>query len=387
MKAGYRLAMKHFLPLLATALIPACLLAACETVPNGAAPMAAFETGVTPMTSAALDTSKVLTRISFGSCLNETKDQEIWNTVAAENSDLFLFLGDNIYGDTYRSDPRWTDPTMPKMRQSYNTLAAVPEFADFRAKTPLLTTWDDHDYGGNDAGAYYPFKHLAEDMFLDAWAVPSDDERRSRDGLHTSKIVGPVGQRVQIIMLDTRFFRTDLQATDERNAAGKERYVPLEGGHGTMLGQDQWDWLAGELEKPADLRLLVSSIQVHADGHGWEAWRTMPAERQKLYDIIDDSGAQGVVILSGDRHAGSIYRRDDIADYPIYEVTASSLNLPQSTWRAESGNFSVEDGPYRLHSMQYEVNYGLIDVDWDKRQASLKVVSPKGGDFVNIFEF
>jgi alkaline phosphatase D len=319
--------------------------------------------------------------------LNETKEQDIWNTIAADNPDLFLFIGDNIYGDAYRSDPRWPDPAMPKMRESYNTLAAVPEFAEFRAQTPLLTTWDDHDYGANDGGAYYPFKELAERMYLDAWDVPQNDERRKRAGIHTSKIIGPEGERVQIILLDTRYFRTELQATDERGAPGKERYVPLQGTHGTMLGEAQWDWLQGELKKPADLRLLVSSIQVHADGHGWEAWRTMPAERQKLYDLINESGATGVVILSGDRHSGSIYRRDDVADYPIYEVTASSLNLPSAVWRAESGDTSVEAGPNRLHPMQYEANYGLINVDWESRKAELKVVSPQGGDFVEIVDF
>jgi alkaline phosphatase D len=355
--------------------------------PKPASSAKPIATDVTPMTAAALDSSKSLTRIAFGSCLNETKEQDIWNTIAADNPDLFLFIGDNIYGDAYRSDPRWPDPAMPKMRESYNTLAAVPEFAEFRAQTPLLTTWDDHDYGANDGGAYYPFKELAERMYLDAWDVPQNDERRKRAGIHTSKIIGPEGERVQIILLDTRYFRTELQATDERGAPGKERYVPLQGTHGTMLGEAQWDWLQGELKKPADLRLLVSSIQVHADGHGWEAWRTMPAERQKLYDLINESGATGVVILSGDRHSGSIYRRDDVADYPIYEVTASSLNLPSAVWRAESGDTSVEAGPNRLHPMQYEANYGLINVDWESRKAELKVVSPQGGDFVEIVDF
>lgn len=374
--------MKKLLPLLASA----TLLAACQTAPSLSA-ADVMETGVTPMSSAKLDTSKALTRIAFGSCLNETKEQTIWNTIAAEDPDLFLFIGDNVYGDTYRSDPRWPDPTMPKMRASYNTLAAVPEFANFRAQTPLLTTWDDHDYGANDGGAYYPFKKLAEQMYLDAWDVPATDERRRRDGIHTSKIIGPEGQRVQIILLDTRYFRTNLQTTDKRNVPGKERYVPMEGAFGTMLGEAQWDWLAEELEKPADLRLLVSSIQVHADGHGWEAWRTMPAERQKLYDTIKASGAEDVVILSGDRHSGSIYRRDDVVDYPLYEVTSSSLNLPASVWRAQSGETRMEEGPHRLYVMQFEVNYGLIDVDWTARKAQLKVVSPKGGDFVQTVNF
>lgn len=339
------------------------------------------------MSSAALDMSAPLTRIAFGSCLNETKEQDIWNTIAATDPDIFLFTGDNIYGDAYRSDPVALDPTMPKMRKSYNTLAGVPEFAAFRAETPILTTWDDHDYGANDGGAYYPFRKMAEAMYLDAWDVPSTDERRTRDGVHTSKIIGPAGQRVQIIMLDTRSFRTDLQQTDERNAPGKERYVPLEGGFGTMLGDTQWSWLEGELQKPADLRLVVSSIQVIADGHGWEAWRTMPAEREKLYSVIKQSGAEGVVLVSGDRHAGSIYRRDDVLDYPLYEVTASSLNLPASRWREQSGETSVEAGPYRLHTMQFDVNYGLVDVDWAARKAELKVVSPNGETFLNTFDF
>lgn len=378
--------MKNLLLLASAAL----LFSACGSYPTALSPTSTakvVETGVTPMTSAPLDMSAPLSRIAFGSCLNEYEDQSIWNKVAAENPDIFLFTGDNIYGDTYRSDPRWPDPTMPKMRDSYNQLASVPEFASFRQDVPLLTTWDDHDYGANDGGAYYPFKDLAEQMFLDAWDVPADDERRQRDGIHTSKIIGPEGQRVQIIMLDTRFFRTDLQATDERNAPGKERYVPMEGAHGTMLGEAQWDWLAGELQKPADLRLIVSSIQVIADGHGWEAWRTMPAEREKFYNLLDKSGAEGIVLISGDRHSGSIYRRDDVLDYPLYEVTASSLNLPASRWRAESGETRVEDGPYRLHTMQFEVNYGLIDVNWESRTAELQVVSPTGGTFRNQFDF
>ena len=351
-----------------------------DAVPSGT-------TGVTPMPSAPLDLSAPLTRIAFGSCLNETEDQSIWRTLAAEKPDLFLFTGDNVYGDAYRSDPRWTDPMMPKMVSSYNKLAQSADFAAFRAQTPLMATWDDHDYGGNDAGAYYPFKRRAETMFLDAWNVPAGDARRARDGVYSSTTVGPDGQRVQIILLDTRYFRTDLQATDKRNAPGKERYVPMENANGTMLGEAQWAWLEDELRKPADLRLLVSSIQVHADGHGWEAWATMPAEREKLYRVIRDTGAEGVVLISGDRHAGSIYRRDDVADYPLYEVTASSLNLPASKWRAQSGETRVEDGPHRLHTMQFDVNYGLIDVDWASRSAELQVVSPGGETFRNRFEF
>jgi len=235
---------------------------------------------ITPMPSKALP--KTLSRIAFGSCLSEKEDQSIWTTIAAENPDAFIFMGDNVYGDAYRSNPLFSDPKMPKMRGAYNELAASSHFANFRAQVPVLPIWDDHDFGANDGGADYLFKDQAKELFLEAWAVPQNDVRRKREGVYTSKIIGEIGQRVQIIMLDTRSFRTYLQATDKRNEPGKERYVPLENGAGTMLGEAQWNWLQGELKKPADLRLLVSSIQVIADGHGWEAWRTMPAEREKL---------------------------------------------------------------------------------------------------------
>jgi alkaline phosphatase D len=113
----------------------------------------------------------------------------------------------------------------------------------------------------------------------------------------------------------------------------------------------------------------------------------MPHERDKLYAMIDDTDANDVVLLSGDRHAASIYRRNDVVDYPLYEITSSSLNVPQSTWREESGNTYVEPGPHRLHTMQYKPNYGLIDIDWDTRKVTLTVAAPDDVDFVNSFDF
>ena len=340
---------------------------------------------VTPMPSKALP--KTLSRIAFGSCLSEKEDQSIWTTIAAENPDAFIFMGDNIYGDAYRSDPLFSEPTMPKMRSSYNKLAGSAPFANFRAQVPVIPIWDDHDYGANDGGADYLFKDQAKELFLEAWAVPQNDIRRKRDGVYTSKMIGEAGQRVQIILLDTRSFRTYLQATDKRNEPGKERYVPLESGAGTMLGDAQWKWLQGELKKPADLRLLVSSIQVIADGHGWEAWRTMPAEREKLYNMITETGANDVVMLSGDRHAGAFYKREGVAPYTLHEFTSSSLNLPASKWRAESGETRIEDGPFRTTTMQFDVNYGIMDIDWTARQAKVRLVSPGSDSFVETVNF
>lgn len=107
----------------------------------------------------------------------------------------------------------------------------------------------------------------------------------------------------------------------------------------TMLGEEQWHWLEGVLRQPADVRLVLSSIQLAVAGHGWERWGLFPTELQRFYTLIDTTHAAGVVILSGDRHIGAIYRAVDgaahltngVADgpyaipYPIYEITASAL--------------------------------------------------------------
>jgi alkaline phosphatase D len=184
-------------------------------------------------------------------------------------------------------------------------------------------------------------------------------------------VFGPEGQRVQIILLDTRYFRSDLTPTPQRGAEGMERYIPSEDPEQTMLGAAQWAWLEEQLREPADVRLLVSSIQVHADGHGWEAWRTMPLERERLYGLIEETGANGVVIVSGDRHSSGLYVRDDVAGYPLYEITSSSLNM---SFRDENN----EPGPHRIGDMYAPVNYGVIALDWEAGALALQIKDEAG---------
>ena len=53
----------------------------------------------------------------------------------------------------------------------------------------------------------------------------------------TARPLAPSGQRTQVILLDTRFFGSSLKPTDQRNAAGRERYLPDEDPGKTMLAQ------------------------------------------------------------------------------------------------------------------------------------------------------
>lgn len=316
-----------------------------------------------------LDKGKTLRRIGFGSCADQTKSQAIWTTLLNADPDAFVFMGDNVYGDV-------TSPDLRELIGAYNDLSASRPFTRFADDVPVLPIWDDHDYGLNDGGADFEYRELSGQIFLSFWDVDGDDPRRSHDGLYRSFIAGDEGMRVQIILLDTRSFRSPWKKTDKRNAPGKERYVPDDDPSKTMLGAAQWQWLEEELKYPADLRIIVSSIQVIADGHGWERWGNLPRERAKLFETIKTSGADGVVLLSGDRHMGGLYKYDDGLRYPIYEVTSSSLNLPL---RGMLGKIDrIEEGPYRLQDPYFDANFGMIEIDWEVRAVQMQLRNEAG---------
>src|SRR5262245_38280903 len=105
-------------------------------------------------TSAAYAGEQPLRRIAFGSCAHQQDPQPIWEAIVAAKPDLFLLLGDNIYHDVHRTPEakKWT------IEEKYALQASVPGFKKLKALCPVIGTWDDHDYGLNDAGAEYPHK-------------------------------------------------------------------------------------------------------------------------------------------------------------------------------------------------------------------------------------
>jgi alkaline phosphatase D len=308
-------------------------------------------------------TDGALRRIAFGSCIDQTKPQPIWETVLADEPDLFIFGGDNVYA----SDQPWS---AAKLAQAYAQQDEVPGLVRLRETVPHLAIWDDHDFGLNDGGAEFGHKNGSKAAFLRFWQIHGDDPRRSREGLYYSAMFGTESQRVQVILLDTRWFRSALKPSDDRGKPGKERYLPDPDPAKTMLGEAQWRWLEEQLRQPAELRLLVSSIQVAVEGHGWERWGNFPLERQRLYRLIADTRAQGVVFLSGDRHVGALYREATGTPYPFYELTSSGITHP---WRD-----AAEAGPNRLGELFTQLHYGVVDIDWRAQSLRLALKDIRG---------
>jgi alkaline phosphatase D len=244
----------------------------------------------------ALASDKAISRIAFGSCAKQQLPQPIWNAIGAKRPDVFLFLGDAIYGDW--DGTKVVTPTPETLKRDWDKLAVKPEFQQFRTAVPILATWDNHDYGKHDGGAEFTLKEESKQLFLDFFGEPESSERRDRPGIYDSQMFGPEGKRLQIILLDTRWFKSpyikDERSKEEKAALNiRGQYLPNSDPEATLLGKAQWAWLEKELRKPADIRLIVSSTQVVADEKGMEEWGNFPLERRRLFDLIRRTGAEG----------------------------------------------------------------------------------------------
>lgn len=301
-------------------------------------------------------------RIGFGSCLHQHRPQLIWKAVAIEKPDLFVFLGDNIYADT-------TD--MGVLSYLYEKQKNHPDFTLLRQTCPIVGTWDDHDYGVNDSGREYPHKEESKRLMLDFFEEPQDSPRRQRPGVYTSYMLGPPGQRVQLILLDARWFRSPLErlpvneARELNAATGMGPYL-LSPEPAELLGEDQWRWLEQELKRPAEVRLIGSSIPVIHDGTGWETWENFPKERERLYRLLNKTEASGVILLTGDSHRSEFSRVDDKLPYHLWELNSSGLT---------ENAISRPPNRQRLGGRFIEDNFGLIRFDWSHEdpQISLEI--------------
>lgn len=313
------------------------------------------------------DTAKPLRRVMFGSCIKQENPAPILETIAAQEPELFIFLGDNIYGDTN---------DMQVLRSKYEQLGQQSAFKALRASTPLLATWDDHDYGRNDAGAEYPHRKASQQEFVRFWNEPEDSPLRKRAGIYMSKMFGPKGKRTQIILLDTRYFRSPLKRRKERRVGGV--WEPDDDPKKTMLGNVQWRWLEDELQKPADVRIIASSIQFVAEDDGQETWSNLPVERQRMIDLLRKTKANGVFFISGDRHWSELSSITPDGLYPIYDLTSSSLNQIH-------GRGTPTKNKHRAIAKTYhKPNFGVINIDWSDKVPKVAVEIRDAKDEVQI---
>ncbi|XP_052201261.1 uncharacterized protein LOC127807450 isoform X2 [Diospyros lotus] len=330
-------------------------------------------------------------RIAFGSCANQSAPQPIWNAILDFDPQVFIWLGDNIYGDIrrpfklfgqertigpWKNAPRFIPSSGKEMQARYDKAKSNHGYIRLRETAKVIGTWDDHDYGLNDAGKEFSGKITNQRLMLDFLDEPQDSPRRKQAGVYTSYMFGPAGRKVKVILLDTRYHRDPLFSD------------------GTILGNLQWTWLEKELKGPASaITIIGSSIQVISNLSAttgplfdMESWGRFPKERTRLFKLIADSKRDGVFFISGDVHFGEITRYDCASGYPLYDITSSGLTqavekaLPPPlhfivrflAWLTPS-TMRVLDRNCRYRSCTSgQPNFGVIEINWDTTPVNLK---------------
>lgn len=326
-------------------LIICCALfvaAACQRS-NTDTPPAPNEEEKELFTGQQLPLDKTLTKIAIGSCNRQDLDQSIWESIGAEAPDLWIWLGDNIYGDT---------EDMQRLKEKYVQQKHSPLYGAFRKATPVLGIWDDHDYGVNDGDKNYPKREASQQLMLDFLDVPTDAPVRTQAGAYQSYVFGSNDQQVKIILLDARYFRDELEKND-----GYQRYKPNE--TGDILGEAQWNWLSEQLsESEADIHFIASGIQMIPEEQGFEKWANFPTARKKLLDLLAETKPKNAILLSGDRHISEFSKLEwSGIEGGLYEFTSSGLTHSYT-------DFSGEPNQHRVGEVVFQRSFGVILIDW-----------------------
>ena len=255
-------------------------------------------------------------------------------SIAALKPDVFVWMGDNVYGDT---------EDMAVLKQKYQVVKDLPAYQRVLKEATVLGTWDDHDYGDNDAGKEFPKRAESQQVFLDFIDEPEVSPRRKQEGVYGLRDFGPEGKQVRVILLDTRYHRDPI------------------GSDGTMLGEAQWAWLEQALvESKASVNIVVSSIQFLPEGHRFEKWSNFPKEQKRMLELLARNEVPPVLFLSGDRHLAEISLDTERVGYPLYDITSSSLNLPL-------GGAKDEPNDHRVGRNFRPANFGTLSFDWSRK--------------------
>jgi alkaline phosphatase D len=222
------------------------------------------------------------------------KDKEvIYNTMRNHNKDFMLWMGDNVYylfGE-------WKSKR--KMHRKNLKMRFKPSLKSFLESCPQYATWDDHDYGPNNAGGTNSSKYETLEMFKKYWGNPYY-------GLDTLPgVFSHFSQSdADFFLLDSRFYANDT----------------------SMLGVQQMRWLKEKLKaSKANFKFIISGTQILADNPTGEDLGDFGTAREKMLTFLEKEHITGVIFLSGDRHYGELMKLDREGTYPLYEMTSSPL--------------------------------------------------------------
>lgn len=266
---------------------------------------------------------------------------KIFNTMAEEDADYMLWLGDNIYlilnhdlKDSASIYKRYVG--VRNTKQLDNLLSNGMEH---------YATWDDHDFGPNNSDGSFEGKGMTKKIFNEMWCNP---EAECEDGIYFKVSKGDA----DIFMTDGRYFR---------NNDGS-----------AMLGKTQLEWLKkGLKESDAPFKIIVVGSQVIQKAKGHESYADFPEERKELFDFLESENIPGVIFFTGDRHHTEVAKQEREGTYTLYDVTCSPLSSPRPKFRGWGHEGKSENRVDDIFMTNH--NYGKCSITGPKENLKLTI--------------
>ena len=200
------------------------------------------------------------------------------------------------------------------------------------------------------------------------YGISEQSGMNNRDGIYDVYYYGGGDNLLQIILLDTRW---------NLDVISSEPITPTTDESKEILGEAQWQWLETELSKPATVRIIGSSSQFGIEPNGYESWANYPHEMDRMFNVIRNSGAEGVFFISGDVHYSEVSKREVEGLYPIYDFTASGLTHSEGSFKPNI---------YRVGEAYVQRNFGLLEINWHTDPISITyTIHNSAGEEVRYF--
>ncbi len=294
------------------------------------------------------------TTIAFGSCSYEYDSVQMWDDVMKLKPKAWVWLGDNIYGDTEDMALMKSKYDMQKQRASYQNLIKSMD---------IYGIWDDHDFGVNNGGKEYVMKDESKALLLDFLDVSADAKVRDHTGAYQSYEIEDKGLKIKLILLDTRYFRDEIV----KNSNEEDHSYYAENMEGDFLGEAQWQWLEKELaNSDADIHLFGSGVPLIPIPI-FEKWGNFPNERIRFFELLVKTKPARPIVLSGDRHFAEFSKIElEGLGYPLYEFTSSGLTHTVNPDHIEINSF-------RIGELIIKKNFGVINISHAENDITIKM--------------
>lgn len=272
----------------------------------------------------------------------------IFDTIAALQPDLMLWLGDSIY---YR-DTDLVEDSAVRMNTRWAATRRFPPLQRLLQTGQHLAIWDDHDYGPDNADKGFALKDQSLELFQRYWVNPS----YGLPGVPGVFFKASIGD-LELFMLDDRTYRDP-----DPEPATPEK---------TLLGQQQLQWLKDGLRASrATFKLIANGSRMLSErpsetSRGGEGWHNFPHERAAFLQWLQIERIDGVFFLSGDIHYSYLTERERPGSYTLTELICSPL-----TSRVHPRPFPVNEVPGTLVT---ERNFCTLDISGPADQRVLTV--------------